>query len=284
MALYLIGDLQGCYDPFSQLLQKLDFSPSRDTLYLLGDLVNRGPKSLEVLENLMNWGSSVKAVLGNHDLHLLAASKGIRALREDDTLDAILQSPKKNSYLDWLRHRPLALHLSLPQKEVLMIHAGVLPSWSLQDTMAYAKEVETVLQSDLYADFFEHMYGNQPSRWSNNLAGYDRLRLITNTLTRCRFANANDEIELKTKEGAGAAPAGFMPWFEVPGRKTADCLVAFGHWSTLGLKLQDNLLALDTGCVWGGQLTAVELYLDGRVGTLTQVQCQACLDPLKTSN
>lgn len=281
MALYLIGDLQGCYSSLSQLLQKLDFSPSRDTLYLLGDLVNRGPKSLEVLENLIKWGSSAQCVLGNHDLHLLAASTGARALRPDDTLDLILNSPQKTHLLDWLRHRPMAMHLSLPKNEILMIHAGVLPSWTLDQTLSYAKEVEMVLQSNQYADFFNHMYGNQPSRWSDDLTGYERLRLITNTLSRCRFANANDEIELKTKEGSGAAPAGFMPWFEIPGRQTANCLVAFGHWSTMGLVMRDNILALDTGCVWGGSLSAVEIYSDGTIGPLSQVACEACLDPLK---
>ena len=280
MALYLIGDLQGCYSSLSQLLQKLDFSPSRDTLYLLGDLVNRGPKSLEVLENLIKWGSSAQCVLGNHDLHLLAASTGARALRPDDTLDLILNSPPKTHLLDWLRHRPMAMHLSLPKNEILMIHAGVLPSWTLDQTLSYAKEVEMVLQSNQYADFFNHMYGNQPSRWSDDLTGYERLRLITNTLSRCRFANANDEIELKTKEGSGAAPAGFMPWFEIPGRQTANCLVAFGHWSTMGLVMRDNILALDTGCVWGGSLSAVEIYSDGTIGPLSQVECEACLDPL----
>ncbi len=280
MALYLIGDLQGCYSSLSQLLQKLDFSPSRDTLYLLGDLVNRGPKSLEVLENLIKWGSSAQCVLGNHDLHLLAASTGARALRPDDTLDLILNSPQKTHLLDWLRHRPMAMHLSLPKNEILMIHAGVLPSWTLDQTLSYAKEVEMVLQSNQYADFFNHMYGNQPSRWSDDLTGYERLRLITNTLSRCRFANANDEIELKTKEGSGAAPAGFMPWFEIPGRQTANCLVAFGHWSTMGLVMRDNILALDTGCVWGGSLSAVEIYSDGTIGPLSQVECEACLDPL----
>lgn len=280
MALYLIGDLQGCYSSLSQLLQKLDFSPSRDTLYLLGDLVNRGPKSLEVLENLIKWGSSAQCVLGNHDLHLLAASTGARALRPDDTLDLILNSPQKTHLLDWLRHRPMAMHLSLPKNEILMIHAGVLPSWTLDQTLSYAKEVEMVLQSNQYADFFNHMYGNQPSRWSDDLTGYERLRLITNTLSRCRFANANDEIELKTKEGSGAAPAGFMPWFEIPGRQTANCLVVFGHWSTMGLVMRDNILALDTGCVWGGSLSAVEIYSDGTIGPLSQVECEACLDPL----
>ena len=281
MALYLIGDLQGCYSSLSQLLQKLDFSPSRDTLYLLGDLVNRGPKSLEVLENLIKWGSSAQCVLGNHDLHLLAASTGARALRPDDTLDLILNSPQKTHLLDWLRHRPMAMHLSLPKNEILMIHAGVLPSWTLDQTLSYAKEVEMVLQSNQYADFFNHMYGNQPSRWSDDLTGYERLRLITNTLSRCRFANVNDEIELKTKEGSGAAPVGFMPWFEIPGRQTANCLVAFGHWSTMGLVMRDNILALDTGCVWGGSLSAVEIYSDGTIGPLSQVACEACLDPLK---
>lgn len=281
MALYLIGDLQGCYTSLSQLLQKLDFSPSRDTLYLLGDLVNRGPKSLEVLENLIKWGSSAQCVLGNHDLHLLAASTGARALRRDDTLDLILNSPQKMQLMDWLRYRPMALHLSLPKNEILMIHAGVLPSWTLDQTLSYAKEVEMVLQSNHYADFFNHMYGNQPSRWSDDLTGYERLRLITNTLSRCRFANASDEIELKTKEGLGAAPAGFMPWFEIPGRQTANCLIAFGHWSTMGLVMRDNILALDTGCVWGGSLSAVEIYSDGSIGPLSQVACEACLDPLK---
>ena len=259
MPLYLIGDIQGCDDALQRLLDAISFSPSRDTLLVLGDLVNRGPDSLAVLRRLMGYGSSARCLLGNHDLHLLSVAYGLRKPSRGDTLDAILSAPDKPGLIDWLRHRPLALLESLGNQSLLMVHAGVLPCWTAQQTMALAHEVETALQSAEVKHFLKHMYGNQPARWSPALTGHDRLRVIVNALTRLRFCNLQGDMEFSTKEGAAAAPSGYMPWFEVPGRQTADVTVAFGHWSTLGNLARLDVLALDTGCVWGGCLTALRL-------------------------
>ncbi len=270
MALYLIGDIQGCNNALQRLLKKIDFSPSRDTLYLLGDMVNRGEDSVGVLQTLMRFGSAAKCVLGNHDLHFLAVAHGVRGLHASDTLQALLDEPSRHAMLEWLRHQKLAIELTHTangaHQRWLLVHAGVLPQWSADQTMARAAEVEATLQSDHYVDFLRQMYGNTPHAWRDDLQGMDRLRIITNTLTRLRFCDAQGVMEFATKEGVGAAPAGMMPWFDVPNRKTAteDVAIAFGHWSTLGLfyrpSLQaPSLLGLDTGCVWGGELSSYEL-------------------------
>jgi bis(5'-nucleosyl)-tetraphosphatase (symmetrical) len=269
MALYLIGDIQGCNAAFQTLLRKIDFSPSRDTLFVLGDMVNRGEDSLGVLQTLMFFGDSAKCVLGNHDLHLLAVAQGARTLHASDTLQGILDEPSKHSMLDWLRHQRLAIHFKHGARDWLLVHAGVLPHWTLTQTMQLAAEVEAVLQSNdpaTYGTFFNQMYGNAPAQWSEALQGADRLRVIVNALTRIRFCDANGVMEFDTKEGAGSAPAGYMPWFDAPNRQTAlpNLSIAFGHWSTLGLLARPNLLApsllgLDTGCVWGGELTCYDL-------------------------
>ncbi len=255
MALYLIGDVQGCNAPFTHLLKTIDFSPSRDTLYLLGDLVNRGPGSLQVLRQLMALGSSAQCLLGNHDLHLLAVAEGVRKPHRSDTLDEILNAPDRHDLLHWIRHRPLALKA----QNWLLVHAGVLPQWSVEQTLALAEEVSAMLRSHEGPQWLQSMYGNEPRQWSDTLEGADRWRVIVNALTRLRFCNAEGEMEFATKDSAAAAPEGFMPWFEVPGRRTAGAPVAFGHWSTLGLIMRPDLLALDTGCVWGGCLSAVRL-------------------------
>ena len=271
--IYLVGDLQGCCDPLERLLQTLDFSPSRDHLYLLGDLVNRGPDSLGVLRRLRALEGSVTCLLGNHDLHLLAVAHGVRKPHRSDTLDAILQAPDREDWLTWLRQQRLAVHAH----GWLMVHAGVLPQWDAAQTVALAGEVESMLRSPSLGEFLTQMYGNEPARWDEGLTGVARWRCVVNSLTRLRFCSADGTMEFATKEGVGGAPDGFMPWFEVPGRRTAGTPVAFGHWSTLGLINRDDLLSLDTGCIWGGQLTAVRV--DGPQRELIQIDCPQAQKP-----
>lgn len=255
MALYLIGDLQGCNEPLGRLLDTVGFSPSRDTLYLLGDLVNRGPDSLGVLRRLMALGGAAHCLLGNHDLHLLATAHGVRKPNRSDTMGDILRATDRSTLLDWLRQRPMALQAH----GWLMVHAGVLPGWDALQTMALAGEVEAVLRGPDWVAFLHSMYGDQPDHWRVGLEGAERQRVIVNALTRLRFCSAKGEMEFATKNAAAAAPPGFMPWFDVPGRRTAGTPVAFGHWSTLKQTPRDDVLPLDTGCVWGGCLTAARL-------------------------
>jgi bis(5'-nucleosyl)-tetraphosphatase (symmetrical) len=281
MALYLIGDVQGCNTALQRLLDTLDFSPSRDTLYFLGDLVNRGPDSAGVLRRLMDYGDAARCLLGNHDLNLLAVAHGTRKPHRKDTLDGVLQAPDRNAMLHWLRHQRMAIRLMRGDKALLMVHAGVLPAWTADQTMALAQEVEAVLQGDQATELLQTMYGNAPSRWSDYLVGMDRLRVIVNALTRLRFCTADGEMEFETKEGAGGAPAGYLPWFEVPGRRTTHDTVAFGHWSTLGWMDRTDVLSLDTGCVWGGALSALQFNLQDNSQQLIQVRCQAAQQPGK---
>lgn len=259
MAVYLIGDVQGCDEALGRLLQTLDFSPSRDSLYLLGDLVNRGPDSLGVLRRLQAMQGSAHCLLGNHDLHTLALAAGVRRTSRMDTLDALLLAPDRDGLMNWLRQQAMALQAH----GVLMVHAGVLPQWSATDTLTLAAEVEQVLRGPHWKDFLTQMYGNEPARWDGALQGVARLRVIVNALTRLRFCTADGTMEFDSKEGAQGAPEGFMPWFDVPDRRTAADVVAFGHWSTLGWLGRSDVLALDTGCVWGGCLTALRLRPDG---------------------
>ena len=279
MAQYLIGDLQGCDGALQRLLDKLDFSPSRDTLYQLGDLVNRGPASVEVLRRLMGYGDAARCLLGNHDLHLLAAAHGIRPTHRLDTLQGILQAPDRAALLDWLSHQRMAMRETLEGQDILMVHAGVLPSWSAAQTMALAAEVEVVLRGPDLVGFLGQMYGNTPAQWDNALQGMDRLRVIVNALTRLRFCTQDGHMEFDSKEGAGARPAGYMPWFEVPGRLTAATTVAFGHWSTLGWLGRSDLLSLDTGCVWGGSLSALKIQAAPAHNELIQVRCEQAQQP-----
>jgi bis(5'-nucleosyl)-tetraphosphatase (symmetrical) len=254
MSVYWVGDIQGCDAPLGQLLDHVGFSVSRDRLYVLGDLVNRGPSSLAVLRRLQDMGSSVQCVLGNHDLHLLALAHGARSPSKSDTLQDVLEAPDRNHLLNWLQHQSLALF----EENVLMVHAGVLPQWSLSETLALARELENILQGDGAAEFWVNMYGNEPAQWQSDLQGMDRWRCALNAFTRLRFCSPSGHMEFKTKEGSAKAPAGYMPWFEVPGRQTADITIAFGHWSTLGAVNRHDVWALDTGCVWGGCLTALQ--------------------------
>ena len=270
---YLIGDIQGCCDALERLLQRLDFSPSRDRLWVLGDLVNRGPASLATLRRLIQLGGAATCLLGNHDLHLLAAAHGVRRPHKGDTVDDILAAADRGALIDWLRHQRLAVW----DTGWLMVHAGVPPPWSREDTLALAGEVEAVLRGPDLPGFLAAMYGNEPARWDPGLTGMPRLRFVVNALTRLRFCTADGEMDFKTKDGAGAAPPGFMPWFDVPGRRSAGTPVAFGHWSTLGLVDRPDLLALDTGCVWGGQLTAARV--DGASREIIQVPCEQAQRP-----
>lgn len=271
---YLIGDVQGCDAPLGRLLDKAGFSPSRDTLYLLGDLVNRGPESAAVLRRLMGYGTSAHCLLGNHDLSLLAVAHGLRAPHRNDTMDAILLAPDSAALLDWVRHRPMALHA----QGLLMVHGGVLPSWDLKQTLALAGEVEAALRGPDLAGFLATMYGNLPDHWDDRLAGADRLRVIVNALTRLRFCTPEGVMDLRTSGGLAAAPPGYLPWFDVPGRRTAGTCIAFGHWSTLGFLRRPDIISLDTGCVWGGCLSALRLTADGR-HELLQEPCEQAQAP-----
>jgi len=286
MALYLIGDVQGCNSALQRLLDQISFSASRDTLYLLGDLVNRGPDSAGVLRRLMAYGDSAQCLLGNHDLHLLALSQRVRRPGRHDTLNNILQAPDRPAMLEWLRWQKMAMALTIDGHDLLMVHAGVLPSWSASQTLALAAEVEAVLRGPALGDFLQQMYGDEPHAWSDALSGVDRLRVIVNSLTRMRFCDAQGRMEFTSKEGSSAAPPGYMPWFDVPGRQTAAITLAFGHWSTLGWLDRPDVLALDTGCVWGGSLSAVRLGGTKRSGNdrvlareLIQVKCEQAQQP-----
>lgn len=283
MALYLIGDVQGCDAALQRLLDTLAFSPSRDTIFVLGDLVNRGPDSAAVLRRLMGYGNAARCLLGNHDLHLLAVAHGVHRPKRKDTLDGVLKAPDRQAMLHWLRQQRMAMLEILDNQALLMVHAGVLPAWTASKTIALAQEVEAVLQSDDAGDFFHAMYGDAPVAWSDALTGADRIRVIVNALTRLRFCTAEGAMEFETKDSANAAPAGYMPWFTVPGRKTASITVAFGHWSTLGWLGRTDVLAMDTGCVWGGSLSALRVEAQGR-GTpwrteLVQVPCEQAQKP-----
>lgn len=257
MALYCIGDIQGCSDAFEQLLAHIGFSKSRDTVYLLGDLVNRGPDSAAVLRRCMAAGDAIRPLLGNHDLHLLATAAGIRPPGRRDTLGALLAAPDCAPLLHWLRQQPLLHSHPLAGQRLWMVHAGLLPHWSVQDAAARAAEVHEALRGPQWLDFLRAMYGNEPAQWHDSLSGMARLRVITNVLTRLRFCSPEGVMDFASTDSASAAPPGLLPWFDVPGRASSGALIAFGHWSTLGWMNRPDLLALDTGCVWGGGLTAV---------------------------
>ncbi|WP_343728688.1 symmetrical bis(5'-nucleosyl)-tetraphosphatase [Duganella sp.] len=275
MKTYVIGDLQGCHEQALALLDRIrahaaEAGVAEPAILFAGDLINRGPDSLATLRHVrklaMASGGLIDSVLGNHDLHLLAVAYGIRPEHKSDTLAEILHAPDREDLIDWVRQRPLAIQA---QGHVL-VHAGLLPQWTGAQAMALAGEVQAMLRSDGIAEFLAEMYGNQPDQWSDDLQGADRLRCIINAMTRLRFCSADGVMDFKMKESGTADPStGLMPWFAVPGRRSAQETVVFGHWSALGLKLEPNLIGLDSGCVWGGQLSAV--CLEDR--SLLQVQC-----------
>jgi bis(5'-nucleosyl)-tetraphosphatase (symmetrical) len=260
MARIAVGDVQGCLPELRQLLKQADFRSDRDEVWFVGDLVNRGPDSLGTLRFVRSLGDNARVVLGNHDLHLLAvAFGGSRTLRDDDTLDDILNAADRASLLEWLLSRPLAVR----EGSDLMVHAGIVPQWTVDEVMTLAAEVEQALRTDP-VKLFESMYGNRPDRWSPELEGSDRLRFIINVLTRLRFCRADGRIDLKMKGAPGSQENDWMPWFATPDRRTSNVRVITGHWSTLGFVERPDLLALDTGCVWGGALTAAALDSNAR--------------------
>jgi len=260
MATYAIGDIQGCFDALQRLLEHIQYDPQQDHIWLAGDLVNRGPDNLSVLRWAKAQGDRVVAVLGNHDLHLLARHYGSDKKSKNDTIEDVLQAPDRDELMDWLRHRPL-VHMSSDQ-HWFMSHAGLPPIWTPSQARKLAAEVESVLASDRCSELMATMYGNKPDIWSDDLLGTDRWRCIVNYLTRMRFVDTNSRLDFKAKEGLDSAPEGFIPWFNMP-RKQADAPetgILFGHWAALeGHTGETGIHALDTGCVWGGQLTAMRL-------------------------
>ena len=272
--IYLMGDLQGCCGALQRMLEVVDFSPSRDRAVLLGDLVNRGPDSLGTLQLLRSLDNAVSCLLGNHDLHFLAVSQGVRPAHRNDTLAAILESPQRDEWIDWVRHRSLALH----EHGWLLVHAGVPPAWTLETTLQVASEIEQQLRGPDLNGFLKDMFGNQPNRWSAKLKGADRLRFGINALTRIRFVDADGRLDFDTKDAAEAEPPGLIPWFEHRKRQTAGVPIAFGHWSTLGLIKRPDLLSLDTGCVWGGRLSAARIDPSGSA-EIIQIDCEQAQKP-----
>ncbi len=262
MSTYAIGDIQGCYQPFKKLLKKIDFSPEVDHLWLAGDLINRGPETLKTLRKIVELDDQygcIQAVLGNHDLHFIACAYGMKNPSPSDTLDELIAAPDRQALIDWLRRQPL-VHTD-NELDYTMVHAGIPPQWSIKQANKRAREVEAVLQSNRLEDFLAQMYGNEPNLWSKDLLGMERLRAITNSFTRMRFCQANGQLELKCKEGPEQAPTDVKPWFAHTERKTQKDRIVFGHWAALegnnyGI---DNIYPLDTGCVWGGELTAMRL-------------------------
>jgi len=263
---YAIGDLQGCVEELRTLLSRLKFSADRDRLWFVGDLVNRGPDSLAALRLVRDLGDNAVVVLGNHDLHLLAVACGVQRRRRSDTLDAVLAAPDRDALIEWLRLRPLA-HL---EGNDLMVHAGVVPQWTAARTLALAAEVSSALRRDPRA-LFEHMYGDEPERWDEQLAGAERLRFIINVLTRLRLCTADGRVDISVKGPPPPPPSPLRPWFEHPQRASRDVRVIFGHWSALGLVERPGVLGLDSGCVWGGSLTAANLDSDR---PLVSVHCR----------
>ncbi len=258
MGVYAIGDIQGCYDPFCRLLEAIRFEPGEDTLWLTGDLVNRGPKSLKTLRLVRELGDSVVTVLGNHDLHLIALASGAIGNRKNfASLDRLLAADDRDELVDWLRHRPL-LHYD-EDMDSLLVHAGIYPTWTIRKALARAAEVETALRSKRYVDFLENMYGDTPWKWRGTIKGNRRLRFIVNTLTRMRMLTSTGRLNFSFAGSPHRARSGQVPWFLYPDNAWGQTRIVFGHWSALGLITLPNLLSLDTGCVWGRQLTAVRI-------------------------
>jgi bis(5'-nucleosyl)-tetraphosphatase (symmetrical) len=256
MATYAIGDIQGCYDALCRLLDSCSFDPNKDRLWLVGDLVNRGPQSLETLRLIKSLGASAVTVLGNHDLYLLMVAEGGAKFRgKDDTLQPILDAPDCGELLDWLRHQPLCY----TENEYCLIHAGLLPQWTTTQARQLSGEVEAVMQGPDYREFILNLWGSEPAGWSDDLIGWPRLRVIVNAMTRMRFCTPDGIMEFKAKGKLSNAPADHIPWFDAPNRQSANAVLVTGHWSALGLKITPNLLALDSGCLWGGHLTALRL-------------------------
>ncbi|MEY2701162.1 MAG: bis(5-nucleosyl)-tetraphosphatase, symmetrical [Pseudomonadota bacterium] len=253
MAVYVIGDVQGCYRQLLQLEEALDFSPRRDHLVFAGDLVNRGPESLDTLRHIMGLGPAASTVLGNHDLHLLAVWRGLREMRRRDTLAPLLAARDADDLLEWLRHQPLFIQ----RTGYAVVHAGVHPAWTLQDAARLAAEAESLLQGGHVEDALRHMFANEPAVWSEDLQGWERLRMVVNVLTRMRYVTVDGRLDFHEKGAPGTQPEGLLPWLDVPGRAASGDTLIFGHWSTLGAVQRHGCYGIDTGCLWGGQLTAL---------------------------
>jgi bis(5'-nucleosyl)-tetraphosphatase (symmetrical) len=269
MATYAIGDVQGCYDALRRLLDAIRFDPAADVLWFVGDLVNRGPQSLDTLRFVRGLGERAVTVLGNHDLSLLVIAAGHSKPHRGDTIDEILAAPDREELLHWLRHRKM-MHAG---DGYAMVHAGLLPQWTIEQALALAAEVEAALQGPACSTLLRHMYGNTPDRWDDALAGFDRLRVIVNAMTRLRLCDAQGRMDFSHKTGLDSAPRGFVPWFEVPDRASAGTPIVFGHWAALGLVVRPDVAAIDTGCVWGRELTALRL----RDHRLFQCRCPELL-------
>jgi bis(5'-nucleosyl)-tetraphosphatase (symmetrical) len=274
MTTYAIGDVQGCYDSLRRLLDKIQFDPNKDQLWFAGDLINRGPKSLETLRFIISLGDSAHSVLGNHECHFLASARGHKKAHRTDTFADILEAHDADQLIHWVRSLPFLHH----DKTLgyTMIHAGLPAPWTLEDAKRYAKELEAAFQNDLFDPFLASMYGNKPTHWDNSLSGHARLRFIINCFTRMRFCDEQGHLEFKEKGSPADSPPHLIPWFEVPKRQTAQEKIVFGHWSTLGLNKQNNAFCLDSGCLWGGQLSA--MTLDG-TERIISLDCDASLEP-----
>ncbi len=259
MATYAIGDIQGCFRSLENLLNVCAFNPENDKIWFAGDLVNRGPRSLETLRFVKNLGGKAISVLGNHDLTLLIIAEGFRKPSKGDTLDAILNAPDREELLDWLRNLPLCHHEKINENTFFLVHAGLLPAWTIAQSKNLAEEVTRKLRGKKWREFLQHLWGNSPNYWDENHSKSERCRVIVNAMTRMRFCTPNGQMEFESKGEIKNAPEGFLPWFEINNRQSADATILAGHWSALGLHVNDNFIALDTGCLWGGKLTALRL-------------------------
>lgn len=280
MSIYAIGDVQGCYDELQRLLDSINFDPAKDKLWFAGDLVNRGPKSLQVMRFVKSLGSNAISVLGNHDLHLLALSQGNRSHYKHGTLDEILKAPDRDELIHWLRHQPVMYHHK--KSGYNLVHAGLPPQWDIPSALQYARELETVLQGSGFHDFCHAMYGNEPAQWSDELKGMERLRFITNCLTRLRYCTPEGKLAMREKGTPGCQTAGIVPWFETPERASRNDRIIFGHWSTLGYRQTDNVWSIDTGCLWGGQLTALKIRKKKKPKPI-HLACSGALKPGKAA-
>ncbi|WP_295435397.1 symmetrical bis(5'-nucleosyl)-tetraphosphatase [uncultured Thiodictyon sp.] len=276
MPTYAIGDIQGCELELQRLLERLKFDPAADRLWFTGDLVNRGPGSLGVLRLVHSLDACAIVVLGNHDLHLLALAAGNERHARKSTLDEVLSAPDRDELLHWLRHRPLLHHDAA--KGYTLIHAGLAPQWTLSAAQTLARELEETLRGAHWQDFLLAMYGDQPERWRPDLTGIERLRFITNALTRLRYCTTDGALALKEKRPLASAPKGLVPWFQCPGRKSRDARIIFGHWSALGYWDQDNVWGIDSGCLWGGNLTAVRVRKSKPIEPV-HLPCEGYLTP-----
>ncbi len=271
MSVYVIGDVQGCYDELRELVDYISFNPKKDQLWFVGDLVNRGPKSLETLRWVKKLGNAAVTVLGNHDLHLLAAYVGAKDIRTTSSLYSVLQAKDIDELVGWLRKQPLMRYNK--SLKFAMVHAGLAPQWTVKDALGYAKEVETILRSKKYKDFLFNLYGDKPNQWDGRLKGWNRLRTITNFMTRVRYCNREGVMSFTDKGPPGTQTSRMKPWYEISSRKSQETTVVFGHWSTLGHIQLQNIISTDTGCLWGGQLTAIKIEPESL--TIYQLNCEA---------